>query len=255
MTFALPSPRCFLIPLALALGAPACSQADPATDGPPTPGAGAGGAAGAGATGGGGAGATGCSSLGSGTPDHFPLADGASWTYRHMGVAGGDWDETIDMAATTFGGAPAFLTVDTPDSLGVHDESVLVRQGTGTLRVHREEYTSGSLSLVVEYVPGFARFDEAWLTAGGPVLTTYSRTEADAFGSVLSVNQREQQYTVLATGECVQVPAGTFLTVKIERLRIDTQDRTLYWFADGVGKVREEQLDGSVEELVSYNIP
>ena len=172
-----------------------------------------------------------------------------------MDSTGVAWVESITMSATQHAGRDAFVVVDTPDSRGVHDESVLLRDGSATLRVHREEYTDGALSLTVDYVPGFPRFDEAWLGASGAVVETYERTEA-APGGTQKIATRKQEYTVLERDVCVSVAAGEFNTVHVSRVRQDTLEKTLYWFADGIGKVLERKpATGASEQLESACLP
>jgi hypothetical protein len=79
---------------------------------------------------------------------------------------------------------------------------------------------------------------------------------------------RAHVYTVEDVSESVTVPAGTFRNcLRIRRERDLTnpdlmgatdqaeQDK-LFWFAPGVGKVREENsMTGMTEVLVDYEIP
>ena len=52
------------------------------------------------------------------------------------------------------------------------------------------------------------------------------------------------------------VPAGTFKSVKIRRDNVSDPETKLFWFAAGVGKIREENPStGAVSELTAYEIP
>jgi hypothetical protein len=56
---------------------------------------------------------------------------------------------------------------------------------------------------------------------------------------------------VVAVEEMVTVPAGTFSAVVIEKVGGTSTKR--YWFARGVGKVKE-QSGTQVEELTEYKL-
>jgi hypothetical protein len=58
-------------------------------------------------------------------------------------------------------------------------------------------------------------------------------------------------WKVVAIGEMVTVPAGTFSAVVIEKVGGTSTKR--YWFARGVGKVRE-QSGSQIEELTGYMV-
>jgi hypothetical protein len=52
------------------------------------------------------------------------------------------------------------------------------------------------------------------------------------------------------------VPAGDFSAVKVQRDNLSAPETKLFWFAAGVGKIREENpTTGAVTELTAYEIP
>ena len=52
------------------------------------------------------------------------------------------------------------------------------------------------------------------------------------------------------------VPAGTFDAVKVQRVDPNTAETKLYWFAAGVGKVRDEApATGEIAELTAFKLP
>jgi hypothetical protein len=54
----------------------------------------------------------------------------------------------------------------------------------------------------------------------------------------------------------VTVPAGTFTTVHVQRVSGSGSTKQKdYWFAKGVGKVKETGGGQQNEELMSYSIP
>jgi len=233
-----------------------CSQRDPMT-------AGVGGAAGSSGGVGGVGGAAGSGGSGGGsTADYFPLVDGASWTYLHTHADQTTRNETVTLGATTYQGQPGFLAVETPNASGAHDETVLVRMGGSVVRIAGESFAGAALVLATTYTnPGFVRFDDAWLTRadGYAEDRMYTRTETDANGLNPVVDARTHHFTVEAHDQSVTVGAGTFngvLQVRRDRVGRTTDSNKQFWFAPGVGKIKEVDLTtGDVEELATYAIP
>jgi hypothetical protein len=127
-------------------------------------------------------------------------------------------------------------------------------------RVHREEMVDQNKTAIIDYEPGFARISEAWTTVGIMEELLYDRTAYDGQGLNPMVEARGHTFEVLAVDEEVTVPAGTFQNcVKIERVRtVGAESGALvwYWYAPGVGKVREERpIEMEIEELASVSIP
>ncbi len=243
--------------VALGLG---CNQADPDDD------AGAPRAGTSGETDSGPAGMAGSDAdSGAAGDDFYPQADGASWTYRHMGGSR-TWDELVEQSATTYMDEPAVLLVDNPGPSGTHSNTVIATQGTRVLRVFREEFMGTTLQLTAVYDPGFLRYDRAWedQEAGYSEVVAYQRTETDPNGVVTADSERSHRFTVESLDDEVIVPAGTFAgCMRIQRSRVRAAgdpvaegDEDLFWFCPGVGKVREEdQTTGQTEELVACEVP
>ncbi len=190
----------------------------------------------------------------------FPLVDGATWTYRAINGSGQVLGtEIVEASAVTHDGGPAFVFTDNANADGEWTESIIARSGTAALRVHKELMTAAGPYEVVDYAPGFMRADDAWTAVGGLGELTYERSETDGQGSAPDVEMRGHAFSVLAVGESVTTPAGTFDCVAIERVRTtgaSAGERVLFWYAPGVGKVKEERpADDRFEELVSVSIP
>lgn len=190
----------------------------------------------------------------SGDP-YYPLADGGTWTYRHVAADATQWDEVINMIAVTYDGQAAFEAEDNDGPNGQNSIATFVDVGGQTLRVHKEVFSAGVLLETVDYDPGFLRFDQGW-TEGEVVQWMYDRTAFDPMGVVASENVRMMVFTVESMSTSVDVPAGTFDCVQFLRERVDTGERKRFWFARGVGKIKHETLGtGSSEELLEYSIP
>jgi hypothetical protein len=198
------------------------------------------------------------------TDSRFPLAAGARWTYRHTSLTKDSWDEIATMRDTTYEDKPAFILEDEEDAEGAQTRSTLVVQGTGVYRAYREVHVSGALALQVKYDPAFLRYDEAWLKVGETMTLDDDWTQTCIMTSVASkcapgavqTGKTTHKYTVVDTHVDISVPAGKFDAIEIERFNPDASETRRFWFAPGVGKVREEDVEsGAVEELADFLVP
>jgi hypothetical protein len=196
---------------------------------------------------------------------HFPLVDGASWTYHHTKPMTAAWDEVDTATASTYMGKPAFIFEDQEDAMGVQTHSTLTIDGTGVFRAYKELTIKGQKVLTVTYDPAFLRYDEAWTQMGQKVSLTDKWTQSCILGGTVAAKctagtttpgMTTHDFTVLASSVKVTVPAGTFDTVQIQRVDPAKPETKIFWFAAGVGKVREEvPATMSVTELTAYTIP
>lgn len=247
--------------------------------------AGAGGASGAGGKGGSGgtggsktdAGSGGSSStqLKAGAADsHFPLVDGATWTYRHeypQNPGKTPWDEIATMRETTYMGKSAFILEDEEDAQGERSASTMLIDGTRIQRVYKEVKVADQQAFNTTYDPGFLRYDEAWADfSGDAIKESYNSVQTCVMASTASkcapgAIKREtttHTFKVLDQHAEITVAAGKFDTVQIERINLGNPEITgdeetkHFWYAKGVGKVRELDLgNGATEELSSVKIP
>lgn len=192
---------------------------------------------------------------------HYPLIDGASWTYRHTSLTDRDWNETATMAAARDG---SFILSDEEDAQGEQTQSTLVVTGSRVFRTRKQVLVDGEQVLETAYDPAFLRYDEAWTRAGTSVTLDDAWTQRCVIESAASscaagaveTGVTTHVYTVLDLASRVTVPAGEFAAVKVQRDNPTDFETKLFWFAAGVGKVREENLEtGAVEELSAYEIP
>lgn len=237
------------------------SAGSPGASGNPSGTNGASGSSAAGASGKGGT--TAMASAGA-KDSHFPLVDGATWTYHHTNPNKPPWDEIVTIKTATYMGKPAFIYSDQEDAQGLQTHTTLVVNGTGVYRAYKEVAASSQTALTVSYDPAFLRYDEAWNMDGQTMTLTdnwiqqciqMSAASKCAPGAT-TPGMTTHTYTVLKASIQVTSPAGTFDAVEIQRVDPATKETKLYWFARGVGKVREETpAVQAVEELVSYQIP
>ena len=108
----------------------------------------------------------------------------------------------------------------------------------------------------VTYSPYFLRLFPGPYSADRTETYEHGRCEYAADGTPIGITTRRYEHTIVGTEE-VTVPAGTYETVLLERVDLGDGDTKRYWFAEGVGKVKEVEVlsDGSTgasEELASY---
>jgi hypothetical protein len=194
----------------------------------------------------------------------FPLVAGAKWTYRHTSLTKDPWNEIATMTDTTYEGKPAFILEDEEDAEGAQTQSTFVVQGTGVYRAFREVRVNGALALQVVYDPAFLRYDEGWTEAGQSETLDDDWTQTCVMTSIASkcapgavqTGKTTHKYTVVDTHVEIEVPAGKFDAIEIERFNPDESETRKFWFAPGVGKVREEDAEsGAVEELAEFLVP
>jgi hypothetical protein len=199
-----------------------------------------------------------------GTPARLllPLASGNSWTYR---VTDGDTVETKIQEVGELepvGGSGPYADVEafrTTTRRGVDGSNETVSwQATVGARVvrYREQAfnaTSGDLDIEEYWEPYKLRVDqtEEFLETGGSFLESYDETKLIP-GEEPTTATRSDRWTVLAVDETVTVPAGTFQAVKMNRVSSSQGSVKTYWFAENIGKVKEE--GGQLEELESYEV-
>jgi len=240
-----------------------CDQSDPPDEVMGGSGGGGGGGDGDG-DGGGGGGGSGGSGGGSPTGSFYPYVAGSSWSYEHSGGGSMAWTEQVTLEATMHNGAAAMMLSDSAGPSGSQTNSILAQAGTEVRRVHKE--VVGASPTVVDYDPGFTRFDEAWpsMPVGTVDTRMYTRTEVTNGATI--VETRVQRYTVEQLGVDVAVPAGNFSDCVVMFRQRQAPDggpptgaqirEKRFSFCPGVGKVKEENLtDGGLEVLVSCNVP
>jgi hypothetical protein len=195
---------------------------------------------------------------------HFPLVDGTSWTYHHTNLVDDPWDETDTVTTGTYQGEDVFILEDEEDAQGEQTHSTHVIDGTQVLRAYKEISIGDEVVQTTTYDPAFLRYDEAWTKSGQTVtldddwtqVCVVASTASNCAPGAIKPGSTTHTYTVLDVAAKITVPAGTFTTVKIQRDNVNSPETKVFWFAAGVGKVREENpASGAVTELSAYEIP
>jgi hypothetical protein len=187
----------------------------------------------------------------------LPLVTGATWTYRITDSGtGAVADKTnlvgpLEDVGGMKAGTMAFKV--TTDKLDGQTVSWQERMGNLVIR-HREQSfdLAGTMTREEWYDPYKLRLDESpehVMAGAAAYVQSYNELVT---GTTMPVAKSET-WTVLAVNQSVTVPAGTFECLVLRRTGgTGAADKT-YYFARGVGKVKEE--GGQLEELVSFNIP
>lgn len=186
---------------------------------------------------------------------YLPMVVGRSWTYQVTPIGGAPEIKTSTVEALEdVGGEKAGTTAfrvrtEKPDGV-----TVSWQEDTGSAIVrHREQEqtTTGSITVEQYYVPFRTRLDESAAHLENAAAWSESFTESTVG---IGDTARQDQWTVEAVDEQVTVPAGTFSCIKVHRVGADAgQADKRYWFARGVGKVKEE--GGQLEELMATSAP
>ncbi len=204
-----------------------------------------------------------------GEQPYHPLVDGSWWEYAHS-----DWVERVELETTDVAGEPGFLMVDSPNpSDDLRSDSIISAIDGRIARMTKEEYLVGAggsetLTSSVTYGVGFTRFNEAWAeqAVGFRETPEYERVETPPGGAARAPEQRRHTFEIVNLHEEVRTGAGTFDCIVIKRTKdwqaeedgVDASDAQtkIFWFARGVGKVKEQNEEsGSTELLIGYSIP
>jgi hypothetical protein len=187
----------------------------------------------------------------------LPWAEGNSWTYQVTGDGETSTKVVTVGALQEVGGSGPNqdeLANRTVTRKGERDETVSWqdRVGDRVIRYREQSFkaSTGQPDLEDHWDPHKLHIDGSAdrIVAGAHWTESYEETKTRAEGGTTSA-QRTDQWSVKAADEEVTVPAGTFRAVVFEKKSTDTKT---YWYAPGVGKVKE--TGGQTEELVTYTV-
>lgn len=174
---------------------------------------------------------------------YFPFRPGLEWTYRD------DKASSIATYKRLVGQNPVLIngvsTTAWTDSNGAtrymsNDANGVRRHANGT-----QAYVSGvgNVTVTLAYEPP-ELYVPAWLTLGssathsGSIVQTSSdgTSKSDPYSQAINFN-----------AESVNVPAGTFMTIRVDNVRTigGVATTNTFWVADGVGMVKFQVVDSS----------
>lgn len=186
-----------------------------------------------------------------GEPVFAPLATGSRWTYRVTDALRGTFEKAVEVvgpATVPDSGVAATLVVDTEPT---QEERAWLQVKDGFLVRHREEdRAAGVLVRATSWSPAAPKMLAAAAPAGWTREVTVQERERGADGTE-GLKDQTYAFRVVRQDVRIQVPAGAFTCLEVERVRLDkTEPPRTYWLAPGVGKVREE--GERLEELVAF---
>ena len=204
--------------------------------------------------------------------DYFPVGVGDSWEYIET-YADGDPSETLihevnGKETVDFDGGlgerTVFVIDNTPDITSTKSRTYYIEDdGERVTRLRQIIYDAdGSVIKTQDYDPGVLKFDRTRITKGETWNESFTRYTYDDEGNEIGESPKEYQYTFTITElhEKVTVPAGTFDCIMITRERLPplSYEVKIYYYASGVGKVKEISEGGEsgnkMEELTSYSV-
>ena len=185
-----------------------------------------------------------------------PLVVGASWTYSisEPDTPARSKTSTIEALEEVGGRKPAG-TIAYRQRTEKLDGVTLSWNEDRCTSVVRHRERNYDLANVEEsdqyYQPSKLRLDEA-RAPGATWTMTYTELEVNPATGQTIVITKDEMWTVVSTSEVVTVPAGTFTTMHTRKVTSGAAEKD-YWWAAGVGKVKE--TGEQTEELTAYTIP
>lgn len=193
---------------------------------------------------------------------YFPLGVGHSWTYEVTGTAVPFTKvQSVEALAAVGGNGPeratmAFRmrTTKMARDSGLGDQTVSWQawRGDQLVRYRELSYRAGTSEVRLEehWKPPRIRLDvsPAFLQPGGRIVERF--VEVKLVGGVAVEGERTAIWEVVSMDEEVTVRAGRFRALHLRVSGRASGGGKDYWFARGVGKVKE--VGSQIEDLVSF---
>jgi hypothetical protein len=206
--------------------------------------------------------------------DLYPLAVGDYWLFDETDSTTGitvqnryevTEETTYDFQYDDVGAIPVYLIEATFPSGSSTDTEVVTGgwrveyvsdDGTRSVRMRHDIYDDlGALTKTRDYVPGFLRLDRSKVTVGDEWAEEYTRHTDTQDGTAVTQDTASYLYEVMDP-ETVTVPAGTFDCTVVKRTLTSgaSLEVKIYYFAPGVGKVKEITEGTKEEVLTEYSV-
>jgi len=186
------------------------------------------------------------------------LVVGATWVYNVTDTGVAYTKNSAVEALEDIGGiAAGTMGYKVSETIKTSVQLTWYESTASDVRRHHDQQTDANGVMTSEdwYSPYDLRVDESsdHLTAGAAWTLSYmdAHTSASKPASTKSITEN---WTTAAVNEVVTVPAGTFSALKITRTDTANGGAKSQWFVQGVGKIRESNTTGHLEELQSYMI-
>jgi hypothetical protein len=194
---------------------------------------------------------------------YLPLEVGNTWTYKVTPLGGQPVNKTNTVEAfEDAGGMHAGVMAYRVRTDKVGGTTIGWQQDTGNsvVRLREDDYdTTMTLQTSTDYEPNKLRIDEsgAHLAVNAQFVQSFSESIHDAIANTNMTVAKNETWTVIATDEQLTVPAGTFTCLHLKRTGTNTGGVAVtkeFWFAKGVGKIKELDTSAGTEELASYTL-
>ena len=201
--------------------------------------------------------------------EYFPMSVGDYWVYEETEINSAstvtlryEVTRTESIETESFSGSydTLVLTNTFPGGTDEFREQFIFDDGNRVERIKHDIYDDFGLPTKLrEYEPGFLRFDRSRQSKDEEWTETvifYTSVDPEADPIVFKPDERQYQYRVVDTHQEITVPAGTFNCLVIERSVVygTVGEVKLYYFAPGVGKVKEITENDKEENLVEYSV-
>lgn len=193
---------------------------------------------------------------------YLPLAAGLSWTYKVIdnGVTSMKV-QTIEAAeAPPIDSKKSVQSFRVKTTKGVNDQTISWQENRGNQVVRHLERSfppGGTMyNLQESWEPYKTRLDQrpSKLKAGTTWTVEYVETHQVTGGGAPTTSMRSERWTVMGVNETVTVTAGTYtncLLLRRQGTDVGAASDKFYWYARGVGKLRE--TGGQTEELTAFS--
>jgi hypothetical protein len=193
------------------------------------------------------------------TGPYQPLVMNATWVYRvnDMGVV---YEKTnVVEAREDLGGSKAGTMAYRVREMLPTEIQLTWYQATDTLVMRHHEQAldaGGVLKSESWFTPYRLRVDETTehCTDGATWTATFTENHSSRSKPAKQTTKTEA-WQVMAAEEPVTVPAGTFKALRVSRTDQSDGSVKTFWFVRGVGKIKETNVTGHIEELSRYTIP
>jgi hypothetical protein len=188
---------------------------------------------------------------------YFPLGMGSTWTFNIIRNGTPETKQQgIDGTEMLTGDKAAVSAVRLKEDIsGDIQLTWFERKGSATV-THRqmENAPDGTLKFDESYTPFDIRLEEApdriVVGANYSIDFVIDRTDPQKGNST---KPKTHAFKVVGAGESVTVAAGTFTTLHVRRSDPTDGSFREYWYAKGLGKVKEMDSNGDTEELAAFS--
>lgn len=193
------------------------------------------------------------------TGSYQPLVVNATWTYQ-VNDRGVMYEETnVVEALEDMGGVKAGVMAFRMRETLPNETQLTWYQVSGALVLRHHEQAldaAGAMKSESWFAPHRLRFDAtAEHVANGATWEATFTENHTSRSKPPAQTMKTETWRILAAEEAITVPAGTFSAIKISRTDQTDGSIKTFWFARGVGKIKEVTETGHTEELSRYTIP